>query len=240
MHFSPLADPEFIDVEDFRRDFERMGELFAYECEYIKLLGGEPLLHPEVNTLMKIARENFQHGIILLVTNGILLLQMSDDFWRTCHDNNITVAISKYPINLDMPEIRNRAAKFGVSLQDHGGAVHGDVTHDMFGKIIVDLEGKHNMSYNFARCPQGVLCTCLSKGKLYNCFFSGNIRHFNKYFKQNIPLTEEDYIDIYSDIDGKTILQKLIEPKPICHYCNLEARTLVPWAVSKREISEWS
>ena len=52
-HFSPLADKILMPVEDFRRDVERMGELFNHECERFQIYGGEPLLLPESITLVE-------------------------------------------------------------------------------------------------------------------------------------------------------------------------------------------
>ena len=47
-NFSCIAEPEFVDVEEFRKDFARMGEIFSHECEQIYLIGGEPLLNPDI------------------------------------------------------------------------------------------------------------------------------------------------------------------------------------------------
>lgn len=65
-HFSPLADPAFIDIPDFKNDMERLGNLFSHKCEWIHLMSGEPLLNPEIITLMKITRDNFSQSVIMI------------------------------------------------------------------------------------------------------------------------------------------------------------------------------
>ena len=70
-HFSPLADPWFENLEDFKRDFKKLSEMT--EVQLIRLMGGEPLLHPQVGDFLKITRELFPKSQIQLVTNGLLL-----------------------------------------------------------------------------------------------------------------------------------------------------------------------
>ena len=78
-----------------------MGEIFGHVCSVMSIMGGEPLLHPDIVRLMKIARENFTDGIIFMFTNGTLLTSMGNDFWETCCDYDIGVTISAYQIKLD-------------------------------------------------------------------------------------------------------------------------------------------
>ena len=237
-HFSPLAEPAFADIEIFKRDFIRMGELFADKCTSVFLLGGEPLLNPEINKFMEIARENFPSDKtkIYIVTNGILLLKQNEDFWRTCHDKNIIISMTHYPIKLDIEGIKASAKKFEVKFQYHNSA---DVDKTMH-KIPIDLTGKGNAPRNFLKCGDGNGCIFLGNGKLYTCVFMPNIRFFNKAFNQNIPVTEADYIDIYSDITPDEIFRRLATHVPACSYCNMDAfQSGLEWRVSKREMSEW-
>ena len=115
-NFSPIAEPEFVDVEEFRRDFERMGKLFNHECNKLYLLGGEPLLHPEINELIRIARKNFISGEIDVYTNGLLLAQQPEEFWQTMRNNNIGLYVTCYPVNLDHDKIKAIAEKFGINI----------------------------------------------------------------------------------------------------------------------------
>ena len=200
-------------------------------------MGGEPLLNPDVNKFLRIARENFTEGRIEILTNGILLMNMTDDFWRACHDNRIIIAITHYPVKLDTQGIKQKAQMFGVELEWHGSGE--DKAKTIFGKHAIDLTGSQDIVKNFAYCGHANSCRLLRDGKLYPCSFAGNVCHFNKKFGDKIEITEADYVDIYK-ADADTILQKGIEPVPVCRYCNLKAHTTFPWHVSERnEISEW-
>lgn len=236
-HFSPLAKASFVNIDSFRRDFERMGELFSHKCEWIHLMGGEPLLNPDIVELIKIARKNFTEGDIQIVTNGILLTQQTEEFWRTCHDENIQIQITPYPIKLDIDKIKDLAEKFGVFLQYFAQ----DGTKTWFYKESLDLSGKGNAAKNFVKCWLGNICIFLSNGKLFTCTKIPNVHIFNEAFHKNVPVTPDDYIDIYSDITGEEILKRLASHIPACSYCDIDnTKPFVQWRVSKKEISEWA
>ena len=101
-HFSSLAEKRHLDIKIFEKDLQRLSRLGKKHIRKIDLLGGEPLLHPEINVLMKIARKYFPKTQIVLLTNGILLPAMPNDFWKTCKKNKIIVIISYYPIEIDI------------------------------------------------------------------------------------------------------------------------------------------
>lgn len=239
-NFSCIAEPEFVDVNEFERDFKRMGEIFNHDCHRIYLLGGEPLLHPEIIKLMKIARKNFSSGHIFIFTNGILLSSQSDEFWQACHDNNIRIVISAYPIKIDDEKIKSMSEKFGVRTEWAWGQNKNE--RDTFGMFRIDLDGKQNGRKNFLYCGSANGCITLSHGRLTTCVFAAHAHHFNKKFNKNIEITERDNIDIYDESNTKEIiLKKLTQPIPACRYCytaSTEQKTF-KWHVTKGDISEW-
>ncbi|MDR0328557.1 MAG: hypothetical protein LBI05_09715 [Planctomycetaceae bacterium] len=58
-HYAPIAEERFLDMETFEKDFERMSLLTGANVEFIRLLGGEPLLHPNLLQFFPIARRLF-------------------------------------------------------------------------------------------------------------------------------------------------------------------------------------
>ncbi len=79
---------------------------------------------------------------------------------------------------------------------------------------------------NFSMCGRANNCVYLHDGRLYTCSFVVTVRHFNKYFKQNIPVTDADSINIYDNITGDEILKRLAQPIPICRFCDLNIRLI--------------
>jgi molybdenum cofactor biosynthesis enzyme MoaA len=47
---------------------------------YLRLLGGEPLLHPDITKFIKYAKRYFPETLIGIGTNGILLPKMKNKF----------------------------------------------------------------------------------------------------------------------------------------------------------------
>ncbi len=96
-HFSPLAEESYIDLGEYERDMRRLSDLFDGRMSTVQLLGGELLLHPEINEIMRITRETFPIGRIRVVTNGILLPSMSDEFWEKCREYQVEISVSHIP-----------------------------------------------------------------------------------------------------------------------------------------------
>lgn len=61
--FAPLADEEYIDIDELDRDLRRLSELSDGEVHHINILGGEPLLHPEIARIVEIKNNVIAHGI---------------------------------------------------------------------------------------------------------------------------------------------------------------------------------
>lgn len=66
--FMPLADEEYIDLEDLEKDYKRLADLSGGVMHHINLLGGEPLLHKDIKDIIKMTRRYFPIGVINLVT----------------------------------------------------------------------------------------------------------------------------------------------------------------------------
>lgn len=123
--FAPLADEEYIDIDELDRDLRRLSELSDGEVHHINILGGEPLLHPEITRIVEMVRHYFAYGNIYLVTNGVLLNRMDESFWKACKYCNIVIAPTQYPVKLDYEEIKNNVIAHGIQYQSFGQAADG-------------------------------------------------------------------------------------------------------------------
>ena len=236
-HFSPLAEHIFLDIESFRRDCERISKLSERKIGELYLLGGEPLLHPYINEILNIVGQNFDTHNTGIVTNGVLLFKMTEDFWKCCKENKIKIIITRYPINLDFTAVEKIAGTYNVQLEYFGNT--REITRFM-DKIPLDLEGRQNAVKNFRLCGKSNNCITLKDGKLYTCSLAPHINHFNKYFNKNLQVSESDYIDIYKANSISEILLFLTKAIPFCRYCKIQGLTGgIKWAVTKKEISEW-
>ena len=95
-HFSPIADEWFIDPDIYAHDITQLKKLFS-AIRVIRIMGGEPLLHPKIEQLLLQTRNSFPKADLRIVTNGILLDQMPNSFWETCKINHVSFDITVYP-----------------------------------------------------------------------------------------------------------------------------------------------
>lgn len=237
-HFACIADPYLVPFQTLHNDIERMAEIMHGDnIMKIGVMGGEPLLHPDLLEILKDVRNNFPNAIIRLTTNGLLLLQQKEDFWAVCRDYNITIVNTKYPIKIDHEKMKEKAESESVKFQFYEGT--GDDTVKTSFKKIITLDGTNDPVKSFAKCHCANWDNFLMEGKLYSCAFScQSYRIFNKKFEQNLRMTEGDYLDIYKVQDMQEILEFAARPRPYCRYCS-DLDRWHEWERSKQDISEW-
>lgn len=240
--FGCIAEKHFLNIEEFAREIGRLSELSGGKIEILNILGGEPLLHPQIMDFLHVARKCFPLGIsntlneVNIVTNGILLTQMSEEFWKTCHDENIQISITRYPIHIDMNAIHALADKYNVAL----GYWSGDTLKTMW-KRPFDLDGKQDAAKSFRMCTVANRCAALQDGKIYACPTCAHSRHFNKKFGTHLEVSEHDYIDLFKAQSIDEVYDFMCRPVPFCRYCKTKEMSFgIKWTVSSGAISEWT
>lgn len=242
-HFSPLAKPTFLDLETFRRDMKRLAELTDGYIDIMKLQGGEPLLNDQAIEFIKITRELFPKAIIFFFTDGLLLKKWehhpNGNFWQACHDYNVRIELTVYPIGLKLDEIQALADKYKVTLDaftEVGNRQLAGVKRSV--KHPFDLEGKAE-KWQFISCYQFNECIVLKDGKLYTCPMIPYINHFNDYFHQNLTVSENDYIDIYKVKSYEELAEFVTHRTDFCRYCKVKDRRSFDWKQSSHTIDEY-
>jgi sulfatase maturation enzyme AslB (radical SAM superfamily) len=251
-HFSPLAPKNFIDVKKYENDCNRIAELInsgKSGIAEIALAGGEPLLNPQLLIdVIKISRLYFPDTAISIITNGLLLKNQTEEFWNCCRTNNVRIAISVYPVNIDYNFLLDTAKKYGILLQFRGNVklvsknwkkLPIEFVIENWRQLPIDVEGRQNPKKSNALCYASNFCFNLVEGKLYKCWRTAYVKFFNLYFNKQLEVTEDDYIDIYKAASIDEILEKLRKPAQFCRYCRMDSAGVAKWEKSKKEISEW-
>jgi len=249
-HFSPISDKYLLDINEFERDIKRLADLT--DCNVnLNLMGGEPLLHPQLVDFCRIAREILPTSRIVITTNGLLLVKKENDqngnLWQAIKDYDVTLHVTTYPIKLDYNAIDEKAKKYGIKY--HRFVEAGEVIRKEKNNVSTvekvttlfpfDLNG-NVPKYQFIGCYDFHRCIGLIHGKLYTCPIIPGAEYFNKYFHQNLEVTQNDYIDIYEAKSFEEIAEFLSHKPYFCRYCNVKGRHSLPWAISKRVITEWT
>ncbi len=234
--FSSISPAGFIDIDEMEKDLNRLGEVFAGVCERIYLIGGEPLLHPEIEKCIRIARNAFPVGDISVFTNGALLKTMKESFWNICNDMGVNIIVTKYPIGIDYDELIRIADGYGVSIS----FFNDPDWYKFMTSIGLDINGLQDVKQSFERCWEANNCIKLKHGRLFTCTRPAAISKFNAYFDKNLIVDSKDSIDIYQEHNADEVLEFLSHPIPFCRYCDFSSRRRKSlWGVTKGNIEEW-
>lgn len=237
-HFACIAEERYVSLHDIQRDVLRMSELTQGAVTRIGVMGGEPLLHPDLLEILAATRAAFPNTLIQLVTNGLLLLKQSEAFWKCCYENDITIVNTKYPIHLDHERMQQVAAEHKVKFEFYGNTEEVQKTSY---KMPMDIDGRQDPRMSFLACYHANSLPLLMEGKFYACTVAPNIIHFNKKFGTSMALENKDYIDIYKVTSAEEIFAFLATPKPFCRYCIPDKRSFGhKWERSKQQRSEWT
>jgi MoaA/NifB/PqqE/SkfB family radical SAM enzyme len=235
--FSPLADELYYEIEGLKNDLHKLSDVTHGHVDVLNLVGGEPLLHKEIDEAMKLCRTYFPKTRITIITNGILLNNRPDTFWKTCNENNIAVKITRYPIRLDYNSLKSIAEKFNV---DFGYWGTDDEPVKTMWKTPFDMSGTQSIKTSWKICREANYCARLKDAKIYKCNTIPCAAHFNKYFNKQLEITNGDFLELDAIADIDEIYDFLHTPASFCKYCNRkDISTGLKWGVSPKTIEEW-
>lgn len=194
-----------------------------------RILGGEPLLHPRINDFLIITREAFPSIKIELVTNGLLLPKMSNDFFDIINNFNISIYLSDYDLNNEIKEIlKNKVKNYYIGKKDK------------FIKPALDLHSS-DKEKNFIECYNYFenVCYNLRNGYLFHCPTEGYFDLFCSYFNINSEFNVYDNgLNIFN-ATSKDIIDYINKPSEFCKYCQIKNKLDIPYELSQKKASEW-
>ena len=215
-HFSPYADRKLADIESVRRDFTRLKTLFS-NIRHMRIMGGEPLLHPDAAAFVRLVRETFPKCKITFVTNGIKLLDDKDgnvdSTLSSLREQNVGLDWTLYPpLEKRRDEIVARCKASGVRLR---------ISENDSFMARMKPDGDVSPAMSFSWCRKLVYCPILDNGRIYPCAQSHYVRYYNR--AAGTSILEDGGIDIHS-ASAREILLYLMRPSRACAYCDAGAR----------------
>jgi cyclic pyranopterin phosphate synthase len=162
-HLSPFSEKRFPSLQSFQADIIKLSE--GLHASEIRLLGGEPLLNPEISAYIKVAKESGIADIVTVTTNGLLLHTMNDDFWEHVDLVKITAYPSFEPKEKFAKIFKERASESDTRLELN--------SIDLFRTTIVTEPHPKDWITDmiFRTCKNVHLwhCHMIHEGKLYKC-----------------------------------------------------------------------
>jgi radical SAM family protein len=227
-HFSTIASPNYAEIGQYESDLNRLRKLFS-NINVIRLMGGEPLLHPHPESFITVTRELFPLADIRFVTNGTLLSKARESFWKSCRDTRTIIDMTVYP------PFRSRVAALLSLCKSMGVSMTTSAAEHFHAKM--NLQGNSDERTTFLHCRSRFFCPFLENGHLYTCAGPAVIRHFNDRFDYRIPADQG--IDLYDHfLSGRKVLELLNRPIANCRYC-LSEDIQFAWTQGTQQLEEW-
>ncbi|HUN53712.1 MAG TPA: 4Fe-4S cluster-binding domain-containing protein [Smithella sp.] len=214
-HASPAAVPRIAEPDIVLRDLSLLFK--SYKADTLKIIGGEPLLHPDLLSLIRAVRESGICNNIVLVTNGTLLHQMDGDIWDALDEVELSVyPVTRKLLDLNMSTILQNAEKHKVRLSTY--------LYKYF-QIAFSLVGTTDVSLIrriYKTCLRAHIWGCQSiyEGYFFKC---PQCIYIPKILNQSVAYDyRKDGIKINCASDFQDILKNYLmskEPLFACRYC---------------------
>jgi organic radical activating enzyme len=187
-HLSPVMDKYFVDPSEVMADLSALAH--HYGVDNVRLLGGEPLLHPDLLAVISAVRASAITERVTLVTNGLLLARMPGEIWEAVD----TIEISMYPGHSPKPAqyalLEDLARSHAVDLRP----TRVDKFRESFTEIHHQDPELTQRIFSSCKVAHQWRCHTVAHGMFYRCPQS--------YF---LPKLLGDRIGGGSDVDGLKI-----------------------------------
>lgn len=230
-NFSPyVSEPAYADSAQFDKDIRHLAELFSGIGRFF-LLGGEPLLAPELCCeMIGIYRRYFPYNELRVLTNATRILVMDDHFWDCLRDNDVIIHISLYPpVRDSIAAVENRLIDKGISY-----IIFKRV--ERFAKKLTEYPFEDPTSNNL-RCGSSA-CHYLRNGMISKCpdaWLSGYMPG-----ELGARYRSKDNLNLY-ELDAWEIIRKTNAPIDLCRYCACTHMDMIEWetAGSNPDPKDW-
>jgi len=212
---SPFLPSRFPDLDLIGKSLSILSGVL--HADRATILGGEPLLNPRLNDLLRLVRRSGVFDRIHVTTNGVLLSAMDSDFW----DLVDVVEVSVYPPTRDKifrssGELLKRAWSSSTEMRLFPSPVFRHIT------LTEPIENERQVQTIYDKCYFRHYCHTLHDGHIYKC---GPSTHLPDLIARvgSDPIATHDAV-IRVD-DGPSLQNRLLEffrnerPMEVCRYC---------------------
>jgi hypothetical protein len=162
-HVSPAFRRTVLDPAALEHDLSLLAE--HYNVGTVRLLGGEPLLHPDLPAIVEAVRRSGIGQKICVVTNGLLLPRMSRALWEAVD----VVELSSYPGSElgpdDLDRCREEADATGTRLD----VIRVQMFRESYSEVGTDDAGLIGQIYQTCIIAHVWRCHTVANGAFYKC-----------------------------------------------------------------------
>ncbi len=216
-NMSPLVAERTLSVADVEGFVTRMASVL--HADVIKIMGGEPLLHPELPAVLRVLRASGIADRVRLFTNGLLLAGMPEDFWEALDELTISNYVSApvKPAVLAMVRARSRRHDFVLNVKPV----------DEFTQVLSPRYQADDaaVAQTFQRCWLRHRCLVVRDRRFYMCTraaYADDFLHRVEHEAPPVPLDRSgDGVSIDAPDLAAVLASYLNREQPLgaCRYC---------------------
>jgi len=212
---SPHMEEKSLAVKELARDLSVLTKVM--KTNEFKVLGGEPLQHPELDQILEVIRKSEITRKIVLVTNGMLLHRTDAHIWKSIDK----IWLSIYPnvrLKWALSEIEAQCKKHDVQLELHPS--------DQFRRAVINQEITDSdlvqKIYDNCKSVHAWKCYTVVNGRFFKCSKATLI-------KKRLAITGTAYKEVPRDgveLHPHWFLRQRLErylasktPLGACRYC---------------------
>ena len=224
----------FPDYSEFEKGICLLKKYFQH-VKVFRIIGGEPLLNPELDRYIYKIRDTYPYTDIRLISNGILVRQMSGKLIKAVRECHVTFIVTQYAaLKKSIDEIKAFLTEKKIP-----HIVTEVVTE--FQKIY-NAAGNSSVDENFYRCHWKSSCATMYGTQIATCFVPFVIHYLSDRFE--LGICESGKIDLTEEgLTAREIRRRMHTPFDLCRYCAPKGE----WAgwerlENKRDtvLSDWS
>ena len=220
-HFAPLFAkhiPDYISrMEDVRAIVDKIDYIHNF---YI--MGGEPLLNPELSKYVEDIRKLLPYTRLYVVTNGLLVPKMNSELLYAIKRNRVILSISEYlPTKKIKTSINDILNEYDIWYE-----YRPYDEKKMFG---IPLSLSKESKYAHKCLSEG--CVNIWNGKISRCPTVMYIHKFNEVFDTDLP---QDGVYSLKELSGQEITELVKTKIPQCDHC---VDYKIPWGMCERKVT---
>jgi len=205
-----VREKTFPDLNIFKRDILQLKRFFNH-VKRIRIIGGEPLLNPELGKYLNFVRQVYPYSLIKVITNGILVKSISEDLLEIIRANNIHITVTYYPCILEKIDSI-------CSFLKENGIMHDISPMTTRFQKIYDFQGRGDADYNYETCYWKSGCATLKEGKIAACFVPFVLPIASQVF--SFDYQQSGLTDLYEEgLTASKIRERLETAFDTCRFC---------------------
>jgi organic radical activating enzyme len=190
-------------------------------ADVFKIMGGEPLLHPNITEVLHAVKASGVGDVVRLFTNGLLLTTMDDHFWRALDHLTIS-SYDSAPVRADhLAIIEDKAQQFDVVLNVKPVDAFSQVMHH------IRRDDDEAVQYTWNQCWLRHRCLVVRDERFYICTRAAYLTDLHDRVALTNPFDDpdrrrhEDSVSIHEPNLAEHMLALLNRSQPLhsCRFC---------------------